>query len=189
MRIYLNNHRNSCRRLHHHLHQRNNKMSNTKNYISSSLLAGTVIALLSAIPYLSSLNLCCCLWHIVGGFWAAYLFWWSGKKISLGQSIGIGIFTGIWTSFVYSILTAILWGAMSEQFLVQMNNILQSSSSEIPPEMMDLITELSSSPLIMFLVVFAVTVMIFPVVITIGSIFGHLILKKKNSAEKTTTVS
>jgi len=161
------------------------KMSNTKNYISSSLLAGTIIALLSAIPYLSSLNLCCCLWHIVGGFWAAYLFWSSGKKISFGQSIGIGIFTGIWTSFVYSVLTAIRWGTMSEKFIVQMNDILRTSSSEMPPEMIDLITELSSSPLIMFLLVFAITLMIFPIVVTIGSILGNFILKKKNTTDET----
>ncbi len=59
----------------------------------------------------------------------------------------------------------------------------------MPPEMIDLITELSSSPLIMFLIVFAVTLIIFPIVITIGSIFGHLILKKKNSVGETPAVS
>ena len=154
-------------------------MSNTKNYISSSILAGTIIALLSAIPYLSSVNLCCCLWHIAGGFWAVYLFWWQNKNVSIGQSIGIGIFTGIWTSFIYSILTAILWGTTADQFIAQMNQIMEASNSDIPPEMIDLIVDLSSSPIIMFLVIFAVTVMIFPVITTIGGIIAGAVLKKK----------
>jgi len=158
-------------------------MSNTKNYITSPLLAGTIIALLSAIPYLSGLNCCCCLWHIIGGFWAAYLFYSSKKAITIAQGIWTGILAGAWASLIYSLLTAILWRTMSEQFVAQIEMLSSQTSAEVPPEMLDLITELSSSPIVAFFVVLLASIMIFPIVVAIGGIIGAAILRSRKSAQ------
>ena len=155
---------------------------NAKKYIISAILAGSILALLSAIPYLSSINCCCCLWVIVGGFWAAYLFRSAGETPSLGQSIGIGVLTGIWAAFLYSILTAILWYTMSDQFITQFAQVMETSSTEIPPEMLELFADFSESPVFAFLIVFSGALFIFPICTTIGSIIGSLILKKRENS-------
>jgi len=161
-------------------------MSNTKNYLVSSLLAGAIMALLSAIPYVSSLNFCCCLWVLVGGFWAAYLFWSAARSITVIQGVVVGMLAGTWAAPIYSALTAILWRTMSDQFIAQFNQVMETSNAQIPPEMLDLITEFSTSPIIAFLVVLCGSLIVFPIIAAIGSTIGALIFGKRKEANQQT---
>ena len=140
-----------------------------------------MLALLSAIPYVSSLNCCCCLWILGGGFLAAYLFRSENKAISTGQAAWVGILSGIWGAFVYSFLSAILWKVMSAQFISQFNEIMKASDTEIPSEAMNMILDFTASPVIAFLVVFAGSLFFFPLMTLIGSLIGAAIFKTKKT--------
>jgi hypothetical protein len=45
---------------------------NTK--LKPALIGGVVLGVLSVIPFVSAANLCCCLWAILGGILASYLY-------------------------------------------------------------------------------------------------------------------
>src|SRR5688572_31155406 len=44
------------------------------NKLKPALIGGVVLGLLSAIPFVNAVNACCCLWAILGGMLATYLY-------------------------------------------------------------------------------------------------------------------
>jgi Family of unknown function (DUF5518) len=44
------------------------------NKLKPALIGGVVLGILSVIPFVSAGNLCCCLWAILGGMLASYLY-------------------------------------------------------------------------------------------------------------------
>ena len=44
------------------------------NKVKPALIGGVVLGLLSVIPFVSAANVCCCLWAILGGMLATYLY-------------------------------------------------------------------------------------------------------------------
>ena len=44
------------------------------NKLKPALIGGVVLGILSVIPFVSVVNLCCCLWAILGGMLASYLY-------------------------------------------------------------------------------------------------------------------
>ncbi|HEY5884308.1 MAG TPA: hypothetical protein VIT88_06440 [Pyrinomonadaceae bacterium] len=44
------------------------------NKLKPALIGGVVIGILSVIPFVSAVNLCCCLWAILGGMLASHLY-------------------------------------------------------------------------------------------------------------------
>ena len=44
------------------------------NKVKPALIGGVVLGLLSVIPFVSAVNVCCCLWAILGGMLATYLY-------------------------------------------------------------------------------------------------------------------
>lgn len=44
------------------------------NKVKPAVIGGVVLGLLSAIPFVNFVNACCCLWAILGGMLASYLY-------------------------------------------------------------------------------------------------------------------
>jgi len=44
------------------------------NKVKPAVIGGVVLGLLSAIPFVNFVNICCCAWAIVGGLLASYLY-------------------------------------------------------------------------------------------------------------------
>ena len=44
------------------------------NKVKPAVIGGVVLGLLSAIPFVNFVNACCCLWAILGGLLASYLY-------------------------------------------------------------------------------------------------------------------
>ncbi len=147
--------------------------------ISSALLAGTLAGIISAIPYLSGLN-CCCFWFILGGFWAAYLVWHPQKSANMGTMVGTAFLSGIVAATVYSVLSTILFSMSSEMTIAQMQQAISTSGQEIPPEFMEAVEELIRSPVVAFLVIFAFSILVFPIGSVLGGLLGGLILRNKS---------
>lgn len=65
------------------------------NKLRAALIGGIVLGLLSGIPYLRLVNVICCLWVLVGGALAAYLYIRkSPTPVNIGEGAMIGAMAG-----------------------------------------------------------------------------------------------
>lgn len=63
------------------------------NKLKPALIGGVVLGLLSVIPFV---NFCCCLWAILGGMLASYLYIKnSPTPVTAGDGALVGVFTGL----------------------------------------------------------------------------------------------
>lgn len=75
------------------------------NKIKSALIGGAVLGVLSAIPFVGALNLCCCAWAILGGALAVYMYVkGSPAPVSTGEGAMLGAMAGGIGAVIYVIL-------------------------------------------------------------------------------------
>ena len=61
-----------------------------------ALIGGVLVGILSVFPFLSYLNLFCCLWVILGGILASNLYVKnSSSMVTLGRGVTLGLATGL----------------------------------------------------------------------------------------------
>ena len=109
--------------------------------LQPALLGGLFIGVLSALPFISAANLCCCLWIVSGGGLASYLAQQDhpgpltpGDGASIGLQAGtIGAIVHLIVSVPLTIFMAPLQRRLLEQFLEQAQNV--------PPEIRDVIEQ------------------------------------------------
>lgn len=66
------------------------------NKVKPAVIGGVVLGLLSVIPFVNWVNACCCLWAIVGGLIASYLYVKnSPTPASAGDGAVVGAIAGI----------------------------------------------------------------------------------------------
>jgi hypothetical protein len=66
------------------------------NKVKPALIGGVVLGLLSAIPFVNFVNACCCLWAILGGLLASYLYVKnSATPASAGDGAIVGAIAGV----------------------------------------------------------------------------------------------
>jgi|ERR1051326_8065013 uncharacterized protein YacL len=72
------------------------------NKLKPALLGGLIVGLLSAIPYIDT---CCCVWSIVGGGLACYLYMKSSStRIGPGDGAMLGGLAGVIGALIYLII-------------------------------------------------------------------------------------
>lgn len=65
------------------------------NRLRSAIIGGVVIGLLSGIPYVRLGNVACCMWVVLGGAFASYLYIKkSPVPVNVGEGAGIGAIAG-----------------------------------------------------------------------------------------------
>jgi hypothetical protein len=75
-------------------------------YAQPALLGGLVIGVLSALPIINALNLCCCLWVVSGGLVGAYLLQQNQTApITAGDGALVGLLAGIIGALVMFVLS------------------------------------------------------------------------------------
>jgi len=66
------------------------------NKFKPALIGGVVLGLLSVIPFVNWVNFCCCLWAILGGMLASYLYIKnSPTPVTPGDGAMVGVFAGL----------------------------------------------------------------------------------------------
>ena len=66
------------------------------NKLKPALIGGVVLGLLSVIPFINWVNFCCCLWAILGGMLASYLYIKnSPTPTTAGDGALVGVFAGL----------------------------------------------------------------------------------------------
>lgn len=149
------------------------------NKLKPALLGGVVLGLLSVIPFVSALNLCCCLWAILGGMLASYLYVKnSPTPVSTGEGAVLGALAGV----IGAIVSIILGIPISYAMGPTMRNLFLALAERMDPqqaEMMRRQLELSGESiagLIVNAIILAVCLFIFSV---IGGLIGVALFEKR----------
>lgn len=105
------------------------------NKIKPALIGGVVLGLLSVIPFINWVNICCCLWAILGGMLASYLYIKnSPTPASAGDGAILGAFAGLIgaaISLVIGIPINLLMGAAMSGLLVRLIENMNPSQAEM----------------------------------------------------------
>lgn len=143
---------------------------------------GLVIGVLSALPFVSVLNFCCCLWVVAGGMVAAYLLQANTTgPITLGDGAVVGLLAGLIGSVVNTIISVpinLVFGGLVRGLIQQ----VASSAPDLPDNVRQMLETIQSSPSFSLLGVvigfffFAVVGSIFA---ALGGLLGAVFFKKK----------
>jgi hypothetical protein len=111
------------------------------NKLKPAIIGGVLVGLLSAIPFVNIGNWCCCLWAILGGAIASYMYIKSSPdRVGAGDGAVLGVLAGVVGAIIYIVLgipLAILaGGAMRALMLQLMENADPSIAREMRRSMM-----------------------------------------------------
>ena len=156
------------------------------------LIGGVAMAVVSAIPLINLINCACC----AGIMGSAILGVWFHKKnfgpqdpFTMGTGTLIGTLSGLVGGALYTIVQLVELGFFSsnfqESFNSQMNVALEemANTPNATPEMLEttkqVMESLASTPVLLALAVFAITVALFTMFGALGGLIGGAIFKTK----------
>jgi hypothetical protein len=99
--------------------------------VKPALIGGVVLGLLSVIPFVNWVNFCCCLWAILGGMLASYLYI---KKSPTPATAGDGAILGVIAGLVGALIAIIIGIPLSLVIGTAMNEILIRLVENANPE-------------------------------------------------------
>jgi hypothetical protein len=105
------------------------------NKLKPAIIGGVVLGLLSAIPFVNLVNICCCLWAILGGILASYLYVKnSPTPANAGDGAIVGAIAGAVGAVIYLILgipLAIVGGAAMREMMVKILSNIDPSQADM----------------------------------------------------------
>jgi hypothetical protein len=149
------------------------------NKVKPALIGGVLLGLLSVIPFVNALNICCCLWAILGGMLASYLY---VKNSPTPVSAGDGAILGALAGLIGAAISLILGIPISYAMGPPMRNLMISLLENVDrqqAEMMRQRLELAGdaiAPLIINALILAVMLFFFSV---IGGLIGAALFEKR----------
>lgn len=149
------------------------------NKLKPALIGGVVLGILSIIPFVNAVNICCCLWAILGGMLATYLY---VKNSPTPANAGDGAILGALAGLVGSVIYVVLGIPVALATGPTLRNLMVSVIENIDPgqaEMMRRQFEASGdaiAPLIIQALIIAVVLFIFSI---IGGLLGIPIFEKR----------
>jgi hypothetical protein len=152
-----------------------------KTMLMPAIWGGLAIGILSALPFVGAINICCCAWVITGGLLAAYVLQSNTPEpITAGDGAVVGLLAGIAGAFVYGIVLLpvnIISGPVQRRALLRLVDQLPN----LPPELRETITNIGSSPSMAIVgAVTGVLMMLFVggIFATAGGLLGSVLFKK-----------
>ncbi len=108
------------------------------NKVKPALIGGVVLGLLSVIPFVNFVNVCCCLWAILGGMLASYLY---VKNSPTPATAGDGAIVGGIAGLVGAAISIVIGIPISIAMGSVMNGIVLSIMENINPGQVEIIRE------------------------------------------------
>jgi hypothetical protein len=146
--------------------------------IKPAAIGGIIVGLLSVIPIVNLVNLCCCLWAIVGGALAAHFYIKSSPtQVSVGEGAMLGAIAGLIggvISVVLGVPVNLLVGRATAELLINFASSINPQQAEIMRQQMlgpqNIITTIVQSIIgAVFLVIFS----------TVGGLLAIPIFEKR----------
>jgi hypothetical protein len=116
--------------------------------VSSALVGGLFIGILSALPIVNVAN-CCCIWIIGGGLVASYLAQDDAPPLTPGRGARVGLLAGVFGAFIW------LFASMALNVVVaplqeRMVDAMIRNARDMPPDVrawLETVGNRASSPL------------------------------------------
>lgn len=149
------------------------------NKLKPALIGGVLLGLLSVIPFVNFLNVCCCLWAILGGMLASYLYI---KNSPTPASTGDGAVLGALAGIIGAVISLIVGIPISYAMGPTMRNMLLGMIENMDPQQADLMRrqlEMSGDsivPVIINSLIVAVLLFVFSI---IGGLIGTALFEKR----------
>jgi len=97
------------------------------NKLKPAIIGGIVVGLLSAIPFVNLVNVCCCLWAILGGVLASYLYIKSSPTpVKAGDGAVLGLLAGVVGALIYIVIGIPLGYLMGATMVSLMSRLMES---------------------------------------------------------------
>jgi hypothetical protein len=106
------------------------------NKVKPAVIGGVVLGLLSAIPFVNFVNICCCLWAIVGGLLASYLY---VKNSPVPANAGDGAIVGAIAGAIGAVIYLVLGIPLAIVSGSAMRTIFINLMASIDPNQADLL--------------------------------------------------
>jgi hypothetical protein len=149
------------------------------NKLKPALIGGVLLGLLSVIPFVNALNICCCLWAILGGMLASFLY---VKNSPTPTTTGDGAVVGALAGLVGAVISLILGIPISYAMGPTMRNMMLSLLENVDRQQAELMRAQfeaagdSIIPVIINGLILAVLLFIFSI---IGGLIGIAIFEKR----------
>lgn len=139
---------------------------------------GLFIGVLSALPFVSALNACCCLWVIAGGVLTSYLL---QERSSVPITAGDGAVTGLLAGAIGAVIASVLGllialaqGATGPESLDQL-----LGQGDLPPEVAQVFDRMRELPAsVWYLAPFLFFLVVFPIFGILGGLLGVAIFRR-----------
>jgi hypothetical protein len=152
------------------------------NKLKPALIGGVVTGVLSVIPFVSAVNLCCCLWAVLGGLLATYLYVKnSPTPAGAGDGAVLGVIAGAVGAVIYLVIGIPIALAMGPT----MRNMIVSLMQNLDPRQAELMRQQfeaqgnAVAPLIIQSMVIAALLFVFAI---LGGLLGVAIFEKRKGA-------
>ena len=148
------------------------------NKLKPAIIGGVVLGVLSVIPFVNLVNICCCLWAIIGGVLASYLYI---KKSPVPATTGDGAILGALAGVVGAVIAVVIGIPISILTSGLMTGIIVSLIESINPSQAELVRRQieagqTVAGAIVNGIILAVLLVIFS---TIGGLIGVPIFEKR----------
>lgn len=149
--------------------------------VQPALLGGVFMGVLSALPFVSYANACCCLWVVVGGLLAAWLLQ-QNQPYAIATSDGavVGLLAGVFGALVGVVITALMSPLQRQLDLYVLGRITQVMG-DIPPVVEQVIEQRRNMPAVTGLAIVAslvLSLIINPIFAMLGGLLGAVLFKK-----------
>jgi hypothetical protein len=149
------------------------------NKLKPAVIGGVVLGLLSAIPFVNWVNICCCAWAILGGLLASYLYVRnSATPANAGDGAIVGAIAGGIGAAIYLVLgipLAIVSGAAMREMLISLMASVDPRQAEMIRTQMEAQGESIASAIFQGLIG-AVLLVVFAI---IGGLIGIPLFEKR----------
>lgn len=115
--------------------------------VSSALVGGLFIGILSALPIVNVAN-CCCLWILGGGLIASYLLHDDAQPMTIGRGARAGLLAGIFGALIW-LCASMALNVVVAPLQQRMVDAMIRNAQDMPPDVrtwLDTIGNRASSP-------------------------------------------
>ena len=148
------------------------------NKLKPAVIGGVVLGLLSVIPFVNWANLCCCLWAILGGALASYLYI---KNSPVPATPGDGAILGAMAGLVGAVISVVIGIPVSILMSGVMIGIVVRLMESINPSQAEMMrTQIEAGQTVAGAIVNGLIVAVLLVIFsTLGGLIGIPIFEKR----------
>ena len=143
-----------------------------------ALLGGLFIGVISALPVVGSLNICCCLWVVLGGGLTVYLQQQrTPEPLETGEAVLGGLIAGLVGAVLYVVFQSMMLSIVGPISQDAIRDALERNP-DVPAEVRDMILRFSSGQGMLALML-AINIPVMAVFSMLGALLGLAIFRKK----------